>query len=150
MDTERTAELRKIISHRKEFSAAEADVMQSMLDAADRLRLHHAQIINSVRAHMNHIDQHRSHAARTSAILRHAIEHGDRSAALCFRIKETEVRAIRLTKLREKRNADRRTRNLTIVRMAGRGWSNKAIARHVCLHPCTISRIIQAQTGPDD
>ena len=141
----RLADLRNIISRRDDLSAAEAETLNDMLDAAARLRIHFEQIGNSVRAHLDHIDRHKSHADQVQQITAHAKEHGDASAADTFGIRETDARGYRLMQMRKERMVARQRRNLTIMRLAGRGWTNKAIARHVHLHPCTISRIIQRE-----
>ncbi len=44
---------------------------------------------------------------------------------------------------RRKRQALRRKRNMELMRLARRGWSNDQIARKLKLHPTTVSKIIQ-------
>jgi hypothetical protein len=49
--------------------------------------------------------------------------------------------------LTDRRRAERRRRRelleLQVMRLAGRGWTNKVIARRLGLHPGSVSRILQ-------
>jgi DNA-binding NarL/FixJ family response regulator len=47
--------------------------------------------------------------------------------------------------LKDKRALARRERDLQVMRLAGRGWSNSEIAQGTKLHPVTVSRIISRQ-----
>lgn len=49
--------------------------------------------------------------------------------------------------MRDQLAAELHERNVMIMRMAGRGWSNAAIAKRLELHPSTVSRIVRRGLG---
>ena len=47
--------------------------------------------------------------------------------------------------MRDRLSHHRKERDTDVVRLAGRGWSNAAIGKHLSIHPNTVSRIVRRQ-----
>lgn len=151
MPTARAADLRKnIIKNRAVDPSAKLEMLGS-LDTADALRRRAEKLEADARRAMISAARRKDYRQRILAALADLDALGLDEAARRHEISVQALDLAHVARMQQNRAAERKNAEMMVMKLAGRGWSNRAIARHVVkpgggrYHPASISRIIQRE-----
>lgn len=125
-----------------------ARVLSTLADAARRAAGERQQAERQIEAH-SAVRDYRERLRRALAVALQSIRDGMAeqaaiaAAARALDVYPEGVALVLRDDRRRQAKAEREARNIEVMRLAGRGWKNTAIAAKVGLHPQTVSAIIQ-------